>query len=239
MKKIRYMTAVLVFVTFFSFCCPAFAAYGSFAFSDERFQGGFSTEVLDQIILEYELFDGWYWTTPAYTTQTFHGAEDAPGWTDTAVNKNAKKEYIRGIYGCRWICNKIRPDVAGSIQSGTGECFGFAQFIGYLLSGEYNLYKYWDSFYDLDASGGLRVGDVVRTEFEADGKKYAHSAVVYSVSKEEILFLQVSGGSFNRISVGTGFTYGYRDPARTLDEIMLIPRLKIYRSPLNSSSAEE
>lgn len=211
----------------------ASASSGSFEFTDERFQGLFTTENLDKIIEEYELFDGWYWTTPAGIIQTFHGTEDAPGWTDTAVVKMGRRDYTRGYYGCRWLANKIFVLTPG--VGGWGECFGFAQFIGYLLSGDYNLYKDWNSYYGLEKSGGLRVGDVIRTEFEAKGKTYGHSAVVYSVSDDEIQFLQVSGSMYNSIYVGEGFLDGYHAAPATLEELARIPNLKICRSPLNSN----
>ena len=46
---------------------------------------------------------------------------------------------------------------------------------------------------------------------------------------EEILFLQVSGGNYNRISVGLGFTDGNVMDARSVEEISSIPGLKISR----------
>ena len=51
-------------------------AFASFEFSDDRFQGVFTTGNIDKIIEEYELFDGWYWTVPKLVTQTFHGMKD-------------------------------------------------------------------------------------------------------------------------------------------------------------------
>ena len=208
-----------------------------FAFTDERFQGVFTTDNLDRIIEEYELFDGWYWTTPPWIQQDFHGREDSPGWTDSAVNRYNRKSYVRGMYGCRWMANQVYAE--NSDKYGQGECFGFAQFIGYLLSGEYNPHHNWDCFYSLEASGGLRVGDILRTEFRANGKTYQHSAVVYSVSEEEILFMQVSGSTYNRIRVGAGFSDGYHNSLTTLEEIEKIPNYKICRSPLNRESAGE
>lgn len=208
-----------------------------FKFEDERFRGIFSTENLDSIIQEYELFDGWYWTTPAYVLQTFHGQEDSPGWTDSSVNKYHRKAYIRGFYGCRWMANKVFADNPG--HYGQGECFGFAQFIGYLLSGEYNPHHNWDFFYNLKSSGGLRVGDILRTDFEADGKTYRHSAVVYSVSDSEILFMQVSGSSYNKILIGTGFMDGFHSNPCTPEDLEKIPNIKICRSPLNTDTDEE
>ena len=73
------------------------------------------------------------------------------------------------------------------------------------------------------------MGDILRTDY-----KNGHSAVVYSVSDQEILFLQVSGSSYNRISVGSGFLCGYPLGLTTLDEIRKLPAaVTIRRSPLN------
>ena len=43
--------------------CPSLSA--PLSFEDTAFQGQFTTENLDRIIEEYELNDGWYWTTRA------------------------------------------------------------------------------------------------------------------------------------------------------------------------------
>lgn len=222
----RLICASMCFIFLFTSVSSA-----DFLFSDDRFRAEFTTENIDRIIEEYELLDGWYWTTPALTAQTFHGLEDAPGWTDSAVNKYHRNNYIRGMYGCRWLANQIFTVTPGT--GGYGECFGFAMFIGYLLTGDYNPYKAWDTYYGLTKSDGLRVGDIVRTEFDARGKHYGHSAVVYSVDDDQILFIQVSGSSYNRISIGTGFMDGYHDAPFTLEELRKIPNLKVCRSPQN------
>ena len=200
-----------------------------FLFSDDRFRGEFTTENMDRIIEEYELQDGRFWTTPALTQQTFHGLENAPGWTDSAVNKYNRNRYVKGIYGCRWLANQIFTVTPGI--GGYGECFGFAMFVGYLLTGDFNPYKAWNTYYGLTKSNGLRVGDIVRTEFEAGGKKYGHSAVVYSITDDIILFIQVSGSSYNRISVGDGFMDGYHDAPKTIEDLAKIPNLKVCRAP--------
>ena len=200
-----------------------------FEFSDERFQGEFTTENLDRIIQEYELFDGWYWTTPAKIPQTFHGLENSPGWTDTGT-RAGRKDYLPGLYGCRWLRDEVSDLVP---NNGYGECFGFAMFIGYLLSGEKNPYTGWHKYYGLKRSGGLRVGDILRSDYDFYGKKCGHSAVVYSVTEDEILFLQVSGSSYNMIRVGTGFSdvnFGY---PTTLEQLMKIPGTKVCRAPQN------
>ncbi len=210
------------------------SASALFEFSDERFQGEFTTENLDRIIQEYELFDGWYWTTPANVPQTFHGQQDSPGWTDTAERANRVK-YVKGMYGCRWLRDQV-SDL--SPKNGYGECFGFAMFIGYLLSGEKNPYTGWKKYYGLKKSNGLRVGDILRSEYDFYGKKCAHSAIVYSVTDDEILFLQVSGTTYNKISVGTGFSdvnFGY---PTTLDQLLKIPGTKVCRAPQNTKKAE-
>lgn len=218
----------------FFFFCLCFilifpSASASFDFSDDRFQGTFTTENLDAIILEYELCNGWYWTTPAGIPQTFHGLQDSPGWTETSERRN-RNLYKKGFYGCRWLKNQVS---SVSPRGGYGECFGFSMFIGYLLSGDKNPYTGWKKYYGLTKSGGLRVGDILRAEYDYYGKKCSHSAVVYSVSDEEILFLQVSGSSCNRISIGAGFFDKNFGNPTTLDDLKKIPGTKVCRAYQN------
>lgn len=206
------------------------SAFASFDFSDDRFRGVFTTENLDAIIEAYELYDGWYWTTPARVPQTYHGVPECPGWTDTAVNKAGRQGYLKGWYGCRWATNQVLPTTP---TYGYGECFGFAQFIGYLLDGEINPQHNWDFYYSVESAGGLRVGDIIRVEYRSAGKLYHHSAVVYAVNGDEILFVQLSSLNFNRISIGAGFSDGNYQGETSLETISQIPSLKISRSPLN------
>ena len=203
------------------------------SFEDTAFQGQFTTENLDRIIEEYELNDGWYWTTRADEIQTFHGHEDKPGWTDTAVNKLGRKGYDPDWYGCRWEAETV--DARMPNAKGWGECFGYAQFICYLLSGEYNAHRNWKHFYSVGAAGGLKVGDLIRTEYRKKGWTYQHSAVVYSVEGDTVLFLQVSGGSFNLLRTRSGYTDGNLTDETSLAAISAIPGLKIMRSPLNTN----
>ena len=225
MRFLRRITLLMVLAVL-----AASPALASFDFSDDRFRGIFTTENLDAIIEEYELWDGWYWTTRARVPQTFHGVPDCPGWTDTAVNQQGYTGYLRGWYGCRWRTNEVNPY---SLTYGWGKCFGFAQFIGYLLDGEINPQHNWNFYYSLESAGGLRVGDIIRVEYKARGNTYRHSAVVYAVNGEEILFLQISSLRFNRISVGAGFSDGNHRNETSLEVIAKIPSLKISRSPLN------
>lgn len=223
MRQSRHLAALLLLLCF-TLSIPC--ALSEFSFSDDRFRGVLTTENLDAIIDEYELFDGWYWTTNADVSQDFHGHAESPGWT-TAVESIRGTAYVKGWYGCRWPIDHVRK--AAPDEGGYAECFAFAQFIGYLLSGEINPQHNWTYYYSITESGPLQVGDIVRVEYRWNGHEYHHSAVVYAVNGEEILFLQVSGSHYNRISVGYGFTDGRVEDVINLDEISAIPGLKISR----------
>lgn len=214
------------FLLFLCLLLPFSSSFAEFSFCDDRFRDILTTDNLDAIIEAYELYDGWYWTTKAEISQDFHGHPDTPGWT-TSVEAAKRKEYLKGWYGCRWPVDHVRR--AAPDEGGYAECFAFAQFIGYLLSGEINPQHNWEFYYSVEASGPLQVGDIVRVEYKKNGRNIQHSAVVYAVNGEEILFLQVSGGNYNRISVGRGFTDGNVINATSLEEIASIPGLKISR----------
>lgn len=216
----------LMLAAFFCILLFSITGHSESIFNDTRFQYMFTTENLNNIIDEYELFDGWYWTTPADVTQDFHGHPDSPGWTSTAEKYN-RKMIVKGWYGCRWPLDHVRS--AAPDKGGYAECFAFAQFIGYLLSGEINPQHNWTFYYSVESAGGLKVGDIVRVEYLKNRKQIQHSAIVYSVNGEEILFIQVSGGQCNRISVGRGFTDGVVENVTTEAELSEIPGLKISR----------
>ena len=138
-----------------------------------------------------------------------------------------RKGYLKGWYGCRWPINRVM--LTSPEKGGYAECFAFAQFIGYLLSGEVNPQHNWDFYYSIEAAGGLRVGDIVRVEYRKNKREFHHSAVVYAVNGDEVLFLQVSGGNYNQISIGRGFTDGNVEDLVNPDEIAAIPGLKVSR----------
>ena len=71
-------------------------------FTDTRFQGDYSTENLDAIIEEYELYDGWYWTTQRNVYQDYHGQEEKKGWTQSSKERFDPFIYSWGWFGCRW-----------------------------------------------------------------------------------------------------------------------------------------
>ena len=221
--------APLVF--FLALCLMPFRfALADFAFEDTRFQGSFTTENLNRIIEEYELHDGWYWSDDGQGDQTFHGRLDKPGWTASSDKVN-HRAYLKGWYGARWGINRITLTNPG--RGGYGECYGFAQFIGYLISGEKNPQHHWKFYYSLEDAGGLKVGDIVRDDYQWDGIDYQHSAVVYAVNGDEVTFIQASGSSYNRISVGIGFSDGFYTDVRYPEDLAALPFLKISRSPLN------
>ena len=208
----------------------------SFSFVDERFTGDFSTENIDAILEEYELFDSWYWSTEGDVIQSYHGQKECKAWTESTVVRNKKKDYTKGWFGCRWFTDKVMASSPN--HGGYGECFGFAQFIGYLLSGETNPQKNWNKYYSIEAAGGLRVGDIIRVEYTKNKKPVHHSAVVYKIDGDNYLFIQISGSNYNQISIGKGFTDGNMIDERRIENLVLLPGIKICRSPLNTDSVE-
>jgi len=224
LRKKRLCLALAAMICLLSAAAPGLAV-GTFA--DTEFQGKFTTENLDAIIEKYELYNGWYWTTPAGEAQTYHGREDEPGWTDTAVNVMHKTEYDPAFFGCRWDTDAIDARMPNSC--GFGECFGFAQFIGYLLSGCANPHRDWQAFYSVQAAGGLKVGDLVRAEYRKNQKRYYHSAIVYSVEGDTVLFLQVSGVNFNLLRIRQGYTDGNLVNETSQEALSALPGIKIMR----------
>ena len=233
MKLSRCFGACLLIVCVL---CRISLSAAEFLFHDDRFRGDLSTENLNAIIDEYELFDGWYWTTQADITQNFHGHPECPGWTSTS-DTHFKNTWKKGWYGCRWPIDHVRK--AAPDKGGYAECFGFAQFIGYLLSGEINPQGNWDFFYSFERAGDLCVGDIIRSEYRFKGRTYRHSAVVYAVEGSDIRFIQVSGGSNNRISVGAGFTDGNYINVTSVDEIRKLKGVRISRYTPEETAPED
>ena len=154
-------------------------------------------------------------------------------WLDLSTytqmeNVEGGENYEPGWYGCRWGKDEINPLIPN--DEGSGECFGFAQFIGYLLSGSMNPHSDWIYYESLGYASGLRVGDIIRIEYEAEGKYYQHSAVVYEVGDGEVRFLQASGSRYNLIRAGQGYYDGYLYDEQSISVIARMPGLRIYRS---------
>ena len=211
----------------------SFAQAAQGTFTDTRFRGDYSTENLDAIIEEYELYDHWYWTTLPGVYQDFHGHEEKKGWTYTGWSLSDPYIYAWGWYGCRWNWDVI--DQGDPNLDGWGECFGFCQFLGYLLSGERNPHRYWPVFHSVRQAGGLKPGDILRADYTDERGVHQHSAMVYSVDEEtgEVLFLQASGASGNRLYIRRGFTGAGMGGTTDLVDLINCPGLLIMRAEEN------
>jgi len=217
-------------------CFPATAEQltlpEEFRFTDTRFRGIYTTENLDAILEAYDLKDGWYWVTKDGVVQDYHGHENKKGWTQSSKMQAeaAGEEYFynRGWFGCRWECNTVNFGMPNAF--GWGECFGFCQFLGYLLSGEVNPHGKWQYFNSVWEAGGLQVGDIVRVEYSDDKGFHQHSAMVYSVKEDRVLFIQASGVSHNRMFIGWGFHGAGLGNTTSMREISHFPGLRIHRA---------
>ena len=216
-----------------SACPPGIAAEPPepVTFADTRFQGVYTTENLDAIIEEYELYDGWYWSTQRGVTQTYHGQEGKKAWTQTAQELHDPFVYSWGWVGCRWNWDVI---TGRANQYGWGECYGFAQFLGYLLSGERNPHGHWIMYESVLEAKGLKPGDIVRVEYRDETGAHQHSAMVYSVDGDTVLYLQAAGGSYNRLYTRRGFTGAGLAGSTSLNDISQAPGLMILRAEENA-----
>ncbi len=205
------------------------AAEGTY--TDTRFQGVYSTENLDVIIEAYELFDGWYWSTQLNVTQNYHGQEGKKGWTQTSKDRFDPFIYSWGWFGCRWNWDMIES--GGPNRAGWGECFGFAQFLGYLLSGSRNPHGEWVLFQSLREAQGLKPGDIVPIAYSDEKGSHQHSAMVYSVEGDTVLFLQASGSNYNKLYTRHGFCGAGLNGSTSIAEICATPGLRILRAEEN------
>ena len=232
----NYRSIVIFFVSLLllaGWTLVSFAQAAEGTFTDTRFQGDFSTENLDAIIQEYELYDEWYWTTQAGVYQDFHGHEEKKGWTQSTEERLDPFVYSTGWYGCRWNWDKV--DRSAPNMDGWGECFGFCQFLGYLLSGERNPHLNWSSFQSVRQAGGLKPGDILRVEYTDEEGFHQHSAMVYSMDEESgtVLFLQASGSNYNRMYIRRGFNGAGLAGTTDLTDIINCPGLRIMRAAQN------
>ncbi len=210
---------------------PAARAEDAATFTDTRFQHVYTTENLDAIMEEYELIDGWFWVTRANVVQDYHGHENTLGWTETSQRLIDPYYYTPGWYGCRWNWDIVDPNIPNA--AGWGECFGFAQFIGYLLSGSRNPHGEWVSFRFVNEAKGLKVGDIVRVEYTDETGFHQHSAVVYSVEGNKVKYLQVSGGARNKMRLRTGYMGGSDAGSTLVSDVYNFKGLRILRAEEN------
>ena len=115
----KSVVLLLLFLLIFLFS----HASSEFLFSDDRFRDKLTTENLDAIIDEYELYDGWYWTTLPDVSQTFHGHPESPGWTSSVENAKRKTAASGALRRCRkqegsqlWDC---LPSSSAAIPTGS------------------------------------------------------------------------------------------------------------------------
>ena len=131
MKK-RFLFLFLALAVCFSSLTPMNALASTGTFTDERFQGEYTTENLHAILEAYDLNDGWYWVTQAGVDQDYHGHPDTPGWTQTTEKMLGQSFYYSpGWYGCRWNLDQVYAPIPNS--DGWGECFGFVGCAAVLL----------------------------------------------------------------------------------------------------------
>ncbi len=203
-----------------------------FRFVDTRFRGVYTTENLDAILEAYDLKDGWYWVTKPDVTQNYHAHENKKGWTQSsqliAEEKNEDYFYNRGWFGCRWDCNEVQSGMPNAY--GWGECFGFCQFLGYLLSGEVNPHGKWRQYNSVWEADGLRVGDIIRVEYTDEKGFHQHSAMVYSIRNDRVRFIQCSGVSHNKLYINWGFRGANLGNTTLLSDIRKFPGLRIHRA---------
>lgn len=203
-----------------------------FRFVDTRFRGVYTTENLDAILEAYDLNDGWYWVTKPDVVQNFHAQENKKGWTQSSqLIAEAKGEtyfYNRGWFGCRWECNEVQSGMPNAF--GWGECFGFCQFLGYLLSGEVNPHGKWRQFNSVWEADGLRVGDIIRVEYSDEKGFHQHSAMVYSIKEDRVRFIQCSGVSHNQLFINWGFRGANLGNTTLISDIRKFPGLRIHRA---------
>lgn len=113
------------------------------------------------------------------------------GKANTWSTANKHRVGDNHYYGYSWYSN------SGGLQR---ECDGFASFIAYCLSGS-DTYKAWSKVTDsIKSNSDLRVGDIIR----AGG----HTAIVYQVKTDKIVFFQACGSSYNKIVIGKFQTTG-------------------------------
>jgi hypothetical protein len=149
-----------------------------------------TTSQITTVMNKYNFINGKYWTY----NNTVSGAS----------SKYTSSSYAEGG-------NYLGYKFSGSIQ-----CHGFGRFIGYKITGTTPSFnsKGWTTYItkaDLVKAGGLKIGDVIRTN--------GHTAVVYKIaSTGKITFVECSGGSRDKNIIRVGYFFG--SSCYTLDDIV-------------------
>ena len=76
-------------------------------------------------------------------------------------------------------------------------------------------------------------GADLSVEYTYDGEDFCHSAVVYSVDGDTVLFLQAAGGSYNKLRIRRGFHDGHLRYVTSVAKFKKLKHLRVCRSPRN------
>ncbi len=164
-----------------------------------------STAAIKEVCNRYGFKSGAYWTYDYNKVNKTQAELDAAA---TNGYKASGVPYGSGKYRSRHYSNSD-THYGEYIFKGGRQCYGFANFIGYQLTGSVPTsgWTKYSSVTQVENAGGLQVGDVIRSS--------GHSAMVLTVSGSSITTVECWGGNNNKISVG-GYFNG---SAKTLRDI--------------------
>lgn len=181
--------------------CTSYLVVPGSATAVGEYYGTYTTENLKAICEAYNFKEGYYWS---YN-------ETVPG-ASSAYTASTHKAYTVTSNG-----NK-RPGEKNykGYSFGGSECYGFAEFLGYKLSGLKYPKTKWKKYTTSESLGDIRVGDIVRYDtIQQNGKKWMHTAVALTVNDDGTFYvIDANGGSNNIIHsnkrafyyLGTGYT---------------------------------
>ncbi len=157
--------------------------------------GSITTAAIKKVCSDYGFKTGAYWTYDYNAVGKTQAVLDAAA---TKGYKASKVPYGSGSYRSKYYPSS-NTHYGEYIFQGGRQCFGFANFIGYKLTGKVptSSWTKYTSVAQVEAAGGLQVGDVIRSS--------GHSAMVLTVSGGKITTAECWGGSKNKISVGGKF----------------------------------
>ena len=167
---------------------------------------GITTSAIEAVLSRYNFRSGMYWTYDYSKVSKSTAALDKAA---TSGYKASSKPYGTGTYQSAYY-KSSKTHYGEYIFKGSRQCWAFADFIGYQLTGKVPSSQWTKySVSQIEKAGGLQAGDVIR----AGG----HSAMVLRVSGSTVYTAECWGstGSKNRIAVGGYFN----SDAKTLKDI--------------------
>ena len=164
-----------------------------------------TTGAIQDVCNRYGFKSGAYWTYDYSNVEKTKSALDAAATSGYCASS---VPYGSGKYRSQYYSGSD-THYGEYIFQGGRQCFGFANFIGYQLTGSVPTsgWKKYSSVAEVESVGGLQVGDVIR----AGG----HSAMVLTVSGSTVTTVECWGGNKNKIAIG-GYFNG---SAKTLKDI--------------------